>query len=662
MFLIDDLFADVFSNLKVDDSQSLAVLIPGSCLQVPVAVTQGEQSIDLSCMLYPGRVSARALTRLGERGKDIFAWKLLNTSVNFLMTARSGSPVIPFRESEVEYIYFIRQEFDSIEISDIHDHSIDVTIPEGEGVVAINLKQVRYQIALQGSLASYMLLKVNENDALAILILPSADERASIIFRNAWGVLERAELSGMITTEPAYAQRDVFNVNNLILGVFSKQNARGAYSPTLAAQSGFRHPGEIDFLADMLLSEDACIDIDNEQFPVLLSGKVKRRCPIAVPTSMEVKITSRYDESAITPLPPTPPLFLSAEPVVVYLPPDGSEGEEVAILSSSAWSVSGKEAWIHASQDGNRLFVSVAYNASTSARQGTITIVNEEGLSCTISVMQMAEVPYIKPLTNSVTLPVTGQPSVNVDIDANVTWYVFGKPDWVHAEKTSGEMLVISALPNEALVHREGNVVLYNPGMSSTETVYVSILVEQEATVVEGLFSEDGAGNVNYDGNSVVVNSSAGSDGTYLSFDESGVDVFAIAGNPVPWTSARLVMSLEELSSDGMLRALPIGVAGEINYLYLCTITEGIGIFLLDEEGGTEVAAAYMPPGFFEVRVEAFSNSIQVIMNNFKVFEMPANTPLPLHPLGHFYAGPALIGGYTYPAARGVKLTSIQLT
>jgi hypothetical protein len=472
-FFIDDLFDGLLDLVPPTPGTALAHLLPASVRGITATVTQGGQNIPVTSKIYPGRVDNKALSILAAEGKNIFEWKLLNPTVNFLMTSRSAGNLVTFRESELQYIYFIRQNFNTITVKDTTGHSVTVNIPAGDGVVALDMKLVRERLAGMGSLAACLALEIAGNIPLRLLLLPSAADRLELLFKNAWGVHEIAELSGVVTLEPQYAASDTFNSLDTSRGIFYKKNPRGTLSPVINAPSGYRTPSEMDFLADMLLSDDAYLSVEDRLQPVLLSGKLKRQHPLAIPSSVDVKITASADERALTPLPPPPPKYLSVNPTTLYFPADGTEGGEASVLSSSPWRISARDSWIQAFIDNGVLYVAANENLTTKTRQGSVTIVNDDNLTAILTVSQAALVGYINVDPSSVFLPVTGTPAQDVIVNSNITWYVHGKPDWASVVRT-GDTLSISAQANTGTSQRSGSVLLANADMSVTRTITVT--------------------------------------------------------------------------------------------------------------------------------------------------------------------------------------------
>ncbi|MDR1274484.1 MAG: hypothetical protein LBK12_08035 [Odoribacteraceae bacterium] len=473
IFFINDLFADAFNFPVLPNTNTLVRLIPASARVINVSVKQGANTVSLTTTIYPGRVSKEAMRQMSDEEENIFDAKLMNRIVNFLMTSRAGNKIIQFRESEIEYIYFLRQDFDSITFKDLHGHAVDVPLPAGRGVIELNLKRVRYLLALQGSLAAYISLNINEVEILAFLLLPSADQRAELLFRNAWGVRERAELSGLVTAEPAFAAREAFNEYDKNTGNFSKREPRGQHARAFTIQSGYRNPGEIAFLADMLLTDDARLSVDGETIPVLVSGKIKRKHPLAAPTSVEAKFTARADESAITHLPPLgSKSYLYASADEIGLGAAGTTGVEIDVQSASPWHVASKDEWITTIEENETLRVIVGLNNTGMPRQGNIIIANNDGLTIKIIVLQGAA--YINVSEDTLSFDGSGQPGVTITVDANVTWNITGISDWLVAVKENNGVLNVYARVNISGSAREGSITLASASGTASRTISVA--------------------------------------------------------------------------------------------------------------------------------------------------------------------------------------------
>lgn len=297
VFTINDIFQDYFQNTPLGQSKETLIKLPLEIFEYSVLVEGQTKSATFVGKCYPGGISKRLSRFLAQQGTDIFTAKLLNHRANFLLTTRSDRGVVGIRETEIGYLYFINQGF-PLEISDCHGHKITVNPTVPEAIYALNLLEIRNQFLRAGVLASYFRIAVKNKTSVAIAILPGHENAIVLAFRNTFGMFENIELSGTVNIQPELKKRETTNTFDQSIYDFTGQVERGEYAPVITVESGYKTDDELNFIQDLLCSDDVYLRRGEELIRVTVSStKLKYQTPASEPTSVEIKITFCDTES-----------------------------------------------------------------------------------------------------------------------------------------------------------------------------------------------------------------------------------------------------------------------------------------------------------------------------------------------------------------------------
>lgn len=291
VFNIHDLFSNAFPSVPLEIDTELLKVVPGSMLEYTVTVSGKSTRTTLTGKCYPGGISRKLMRYLAANETDIFTAKFCNPRTNFFITGRTSDSIITIRENEIEHLYCIGMGC-PITISDRHGNSCELALPADKKIYALNLPEIRRRFWEKGTLSSYFSVSIN-NKALAIIaITPGIPDATLLTFKNSLGVWEKIELSGVINVQPEIKKQEIVYKYDQIISDFTGTAARGSYTPVLTVESGHRTIRELEFLQELLLSEDVYLINGNELIRVMVSTtKMKYRKPLSEPESIEIKIT-----------------------------------------------------------------------------------------------------------------------------------------------------------------------------------------------------------------------------------------------------------------------------------------------------------------------------------------------------------------------------------
>lgn len=291
IFNIHDLFSDAFPLVPPETDTELLKVVPESMFEYTVTVSGKINRTTLTGRCYPGGISRKLIRYLAAGETDIFTAKFCNLRTNFFLTGRTTDSIITVRENEIGYLYCIGMGF-PITISDRHGNSSELTIPADKKIYALNLPEIRRQFWEEGTLSSCFSVSVNNKTVAIIAIIPGIPNATVLEFKNSFGVYEIIELSGVTNVQPEIKKQEIVYKYDQLISDFTGTATRGSYTPVLTVESGHRTIRELEFLQELLLSEDIYLVNGNELIHVMVSAtKMKYRKPLSEPQSIEIKIT-----------------------------------------------------------------------------------------------------------------------------------------------------------------------------------------------------------------------------------------------------------------------------------------------------------------------------------------------------------------------------------
>lgn len=297
VFRINDILKDLLPGTSPALGNELAIQLPDSVIEYYVKLSGYNSEITLSAKCYPGGISKKLMRHLSSQGTDIFAAKLLNSRGNFLLTTRSTASVIPFRETELGYLYFIATGTPFV-ISDLHGHKLTISPAADGSIYGFNLPEIRRRFFQAGSLSSYFRIVVNNKTSFVIVITPGHENAIVLEYKNSFGVFEKIELSGKVNITPDIKKQEYAVTFDAEIYDFTQSVERGEYVQVLTVESGYKTPVEMNSLHDLLLSDEIYLLENETKSKVMVSSsKMKYKQPMQEPTSVELKITFADQEN-----------------------------------------------------------------------------------------------------------------------------------------------------------------------------------------------------------------------------------------------------------------------------------------------------------------------------------------------------------------------------
>lgn len=292
IFSIGDFFASYFRETPPVNSRQVISDIAGFPIEYKVRVWDEDKETVLTGKCYPGGISRRLSRFLTENGTDIFKAKFFNYRSNFMLTTRTTGNNICMRENEIGPLYFIAKEGYSLKISDLFGHNIKITPEKNGHIYSLNMEVIRKDFFEQGSLSSYFNITVNNKTVLTVSIIKGAENPVVLMFKNSYGVYEKIELAGKVNVQPEFTKQNPIDVFDNAIYEFTQKVERNGYTPAVTVESGYKTIEELNFIRDMLISEDVYLINGQERIRVMVSTtKMKYKEPQSEPISVEIKIT-----------------------------------------------------------------------------------------------------------------------------------------------------------------------------------------------------------------------------------------------------------------------------------------------------------------------------------------------------------------------------------
>lgn len=293
-FSIEDVLSELVNSRQVESSE-LLVSLPEMRANYTVIVT-GESGIiqrtEGEC--FTGGVSKNELRKFLDIN-FLETFKILNRNGNFFLTTRTQQDVISMRESEIYPLYFIHPG-GIIRVEDSSGNN--VVLPDGVERIpcVLNLPLIRKQFLEAGTLSNYFKVFLDDICACCIVLTPAvdADDRYLLQFKNSYGAFERIEVTGFPTLEQKYDNTDAQYVkyDDDIHG-FSSSTKKVKANRTIKTHTGYKTPGEINFISDLLSSDEIqLLTMNADVYKVLVSAqKVEQKLlAYVLPESIQLNI------------------------------------------------------------------------------------------------------------------------------------------------------------------------------------------------------------------------------------------------------------------------------------------------------------------------------------------------------------------------------------
>lgn len=298
VFIQDLLSAIVQPAILYNEYAEVLLQVAGTSRYITINIVNAEsEETSLTLKAFGGGVSKRTLRRLNDENSNVFTWKLLNSSGNFLQTTRGNGRIITIRETELLPIPFIYPDGELRIVAS----GVTTTLPGTTGTaVALNLYRLRKNIfETNHILASVFDIYSGSTKACTIIITPGtvSRERYLLEFLNSYAAYERIEVTGIGSMEHKAVEKDTYQVYDELVDDYVEARERQSGTDTLKVDSGYRTPDELIHLIDMLSSDDIkLLGLEGRNIKVIATAdNLVSAARATEPES--IKLTLRFAES-----------------------------------------------------------------------------------------------------------------------------------------------------------------------------------------------------------------------------------------------------------------------------------------------------------------------------------------------------------------------------
>lgn len=298
---LSDLLQKYFNVPTVSDSD---IITPIDNFSLPYSISIDGITL-FSGVAFQGGLSKSFLKMLYDSEyKDIFNYRLNNKNNQFLFTTRSQSKNIKIRHSEISSFVFIHPG------TYINFLSSNGRVVSTEPFIKGTLCSMNLKIILDIYEFSYEDVKYidvftdNEEYSFRINIIPSIlfEERYLLKFKNSLGAYEYIDITGKAYCVPesneGYSWKSLSSY-----GFFEDKRDRVDSRSVLEVETGFKTKDELDFILDMVHSDDIYIIYpDASEVKVLVSvDNIRYRNRQTVTNSIPLKIKEVVENKYLSP-------------------------------------------------------------------------------------------------------------------------------------------------------------------------------------------------------------------------------------------------------------------------------------------------------------------------------------------------------------------------
>jgi len=264
-----------------------------------------------------GGISNQAYRFLSENGYNMFTFRLMYYSYQFLFTTRTHGKEIRIKETELYPFIFLhpgtrivfKSEFGD-EISTLEKTSGTVCAMDIHSVLEQMTKGTkRIDVCPDGKYAFHF----------AILPGKLSEERYLLRFRNSLGAFEMLEVTGRALHNPEFSEKNLWeSINDF--NFYEERRSRMKNKGIIEVETGYKERSEFPFILDLIQSDEIYfIFPDGDIFRChVKSDSAQFRHLMTEPISVKLKIRQVIEEEFITPkfesdllwppLPPPPPV------------------------------------------------------------------------------------------------------------------------------------------------------------------------------------------------------------------------------------------------------------------------------------------------------------------------------------------------------------------
>lgn len=250
--------------------------------------------------------------------QDIFKYRLKNKFRQFLFTTRTNGRDIRIKRSELFPFIFIHPG-GSISFRSEQGDVIGSSYINFDNICLMDISLLCSEFnRLHGYIPSVIDILLEDRIPFRIFLEQpvSTEERCLVRFRNSLGAFEVIELTGRAYQTPQFDEEFTWQ-ENVGENVFEERRDRLSSRETIEVESGFKNREEMDFLQDMIKSDEAYFIYPDgiEQRCHITVDTMRFRNRIVSPTSIPLKIRMVDDEVFVSPYNSATvnPLVLSTE-------------------------------------------------------------------------------------------------------------------------------------------------------------------------------------------------------------------------------------------------------------------------------------------------------------------------------------------------------------
>lgn len=236
--------------------------------------------------------------------QDIFKYRLKNKYRQFLFTTRTNGRGVRIKYTELFPFIFIHPG-GLISFRSERGDIIGSTHINPDNVCLMDISFLCFEFSmLFGYIPNAIDVMLEDRISFRILLEQPVltEERCLVRFRNSLGAFEVIELTGRAYQTPQFDEEFTWQ-ENVGENVFEERRDRMSSRETIEVESGFKTREEMDFLQDMIKSDEAYFIYPDgiEQRCHVTVDAMRFRNRIVNPTSIPLKIRMVDDEIFVSP-------------------------------------------------------------------------------------------------------------------------------------------------------------------------------------------------------------------------------------------------------------------------------------------------------------------------------------------------------------------------
>lgn len=340
-FDIAEVLRPFVSSTPLREGTDLVLPVAGFAVGYSLEVKAGEAQT-VTGQAICGGISKQAARDLAGRGMDFILNRLRDYSGQFLFTTRTGGRHIAVRETEISPLIFIHP---GKQIQAECEYGDRITLPAGVAgeIYALNIERIRRAFFDEyGRIAAFIRILVEGQYAFDISFTPGeiSGGALALLFRNSLGCYETVEMPGEMT-RTLDSEDESYQAFDEQTGDYTTKRPKPGFRQKMQINTGFKRKAELEFIRDLLSSQDVWLLTGNTRRRVLVTcEEYGYKEPMKEPTSLVLDVEVAEKESNYTPdmegeggIP-----FIELLPEQAEIPAGGGE-VKVQVKSNIMWEV-----------------------------------------------------------------------------------------------------------------------------------------------------------------------------------------------------------------------------------------------------------------------------------------------------------------------------------